>query len=191
MTDSKYNTFKNKYSNKWGVSTQRENVVKTIIENYTGLKVNFKGLGAGSTEFYAGTAEENGKEKSAPDLQIEGTNIFIEVTGSFSKKTNDGDDIWIRPDKLNYAYQHINEHDEYLAVQFAKTGTWYVMHVTPAFLQYGIQAHRNKTDFNDVFPHFDGSTERYISIKYNPSYIKGLPELVQNIDATVQKKMTA
>jgi len=88
MTD--WDHYKKAYSGEWKAGNRREGLVAEIIDRL-GLTAEMEGLGAGSTEFISGRAEEYDKDKADPDLFIPETETYVEVTG-----TNIG---WVRPDK--------------------------------------------------------------------------------------------
>lgn len=100
--------FKNKYANTWADSNKKESYIAKYVSKQTGLNVLFCGFGAGETTYYNGAAEEFGFEKGDPDLHIEGTNIFIEVTGPIDVKPIRlvYADLWFRPDKIKNAIKH-------------------------------------------------------------------------------------
>lgn len=170
--------WKRQYADKWDFSSVRESNFKEYIEKQTGFELRYFGEGAGSTEFLHGSAEDNGSEKGAPDLWVVGTDIYIEVTGSFSPNTKAGDDIWFRPDKLNYAYNHLYDSNEFLANNFAKAGEWYVIHYDDE-LQSDVDSKRPANeDYQKITAKIRGVKETYISIHSNNPNVKTLDDLI-------------
>ena len=106
MSDENY--WKSRYSNTWNAASKREAYIASLIEQKTGKKVQLTGLGAGSTEFISGSAARHGQEKGAPDLNIVGTNIYIEVTGPQSNYVKSHAPLWVRPDKVAHAEKNLS-----------------------------------------------------------------------------------
>lgn len=104
----KIGDFKNKYADTWVTTKEKERYVADFIRKNGGVEVEFSGFGAGDTTFYQGSAEDYGFEKGDPDLHIEGTNIYIEVTGQIDVQNIDHiyEDLWFRPDKILNAISH-------------------------------------------------------------------------------------
>lgn len=177
MKDDNY--WKKAYQNTWDQSSSREVWLKKYIEQETGLKLEPCGLGAESTEFITGSANQNEFEKGAADYHVVNTNIYIEVTGSFSKKTKAGDPIWFRPDKLQNAHKHLEDHDTFLANNFKYANEWYVIHYTKECEQYFVNENKNGTDCLIINPIIRGNKEKYIEIKSNNPYVKGLDSLIE------------
>lgn len=162
-----YNYWKNKYSFLWENSASREEMVKTIIEKETGMEVEYFGTGAGTTDFIDGKS----KEKGNPDLHVKGTDIYIEVTGPFSDRVRAGSPLWFRPDKLNYAYTHRFETNEFLVNNFKNAGIWYVIHFDDDTIAYSEQAMINKDDYKLVQPNIRGTKEKYREVNSNTKYV--------------------
>lgn len=97
-----WNHYKQAYSGEWDAGNRRETVVANIIEQL-GRTVKMEGLGAGSTDFISGRAEEHGKNKADPDLFIPETETYIEVTGTNVGWVRPGKPIRVRPDKFENA----------------------------------------------------------------------------------------
>lgn len=106
MTD--WDHYKKAYSGEWDAGNRRERLVAEIIEQL-GLTVEMEGLGAGSTEFISGRAEEHGKDKADPDLFIPKTETYIEVTGTNIGWVRPEKPIRIRPDKFENALKNPEE----------------------------------------------------------------------------------
>ena len=81
---------------------KREGLVKEFIEHSSSLKVSYHGQGAGNSKMIPREKTRTGIERFTPDLKIEGTNVFLEVTGSKDKV----DEFWIRREKIMYAIRH-------------------------------------------------------------------------------------
>lgn len=176
MTDKDY--WKKKYSSLWDKSSKREEVLKIFLENETGLEIEYYGEGAGSSKYIHGSAKDNGFKKGAPDLHIIGTDIYIEVTGSFSGKTKAGDDLWFRPDKLNYAHMHLYDQNEFLANNFVNAQEWYVIHYDEDLVRDIFEKKSNNKDYISKEVEIRGSNEKYIAIKSNNPNVKTLSDLV-------------
>ena len=187
MHNADYDYWKKKYENYWSLSSDREKRIKLYIEQETGMELEATGLGAESTAFISGNAQVNNNEKGAPDFHVKGTNIYIEVTGSFSKKTKADDNIWIRPDKLNYASRSINEKDEFFVVEFLGANIIHVIHFDENTKQYALNSRRNGTDYNRIQVPIRGGMEQFVSIKSNTEYVRDLSYLIDYIKATQSK----
>lgn len=172
------NYWKNAYKKTWDQSSQRENALIEILESATGRRITSAGLGAGTTDYISGSAQENGYEKGDADLHVEGTNIYIEVTGPLSKRVMPAAPLWFRPDKIENAIRN-QTHDVFLAHHCTSVNLWRVIHVDEAFKRR-YEAGR----FPVVQPVINGRRERYIevdaddiciqSLEYLKSYIVGL-----------------
>ena len=93
------NYWKDAYKNTWDESSKREKRLMTYLEKLTGVMCSESGLGAGSSEYISGSAARNGYQKGDADFLIEGTNIYIEVTGPLVKTVQPSAPLWFRPDK--------------------------------------------------------------------------------------------
>ncbi len=171
--------WKKNYSFLWEKSSKREESIKKLIEEKTGCVLESVGLGAQSTDFLSGNAKSYNKEKGAPDFLVKGTNIFIEVTGSYSKFTKAGDDIWIRPDKLSYASHHATEQEEFFVIVFAEAKEIYVIHFNQETIEYARQAFKNKSDYQTEYHLIRGRREKYCAIHSNTKYVKDFNFLIQ------------
>ena len=98
------NFWKDAYKGTWKASAKRESYFKKMFEESSGCVLIGSGLGTESTEYISGSASSNGYEKGAPDFNVAGSNIFIEVTGPLSPKVKLSDPLWFRPDKIEHAY---------------------------------------------------------------------------------------
>lgn len=109
--------FKNVYQNSWEEEKVRINYVKSWLNKYLpSLEVVISGFGADSNEFI----KSHPSEKGEPDitLRLKETDtivLFLEVTGTKHKQ---GDDYWVRPDKIDYIQKH-QEKDVWIALHYA------------------------------------------------------------------------
>lgn len=97
-----WNHYKKAYSGEWDAGNRREALIADILERL-GLSPQMEGLGAGSTEFISGRAEEHGKEKADPDIFVPNEDMYIEVTGTNIGWVRPEKDIRVRPDKFENA----------------------------------------------------------------------------------------
>ena len=182
--DSNY--WKNKYSFLWKDSANRENMFKEIIEKETGLALEPYGIGAGTDKFITGSAKQNNSEKGAPDFHVVGTMIYLEVTGSFSSKTQKGDPLWFRRDKLNFAYANRFTHNEFLINHFASINEWFVIHLDDETFSYAISSKKNGNDFQYIKPKIRNAEEEYIEVKSDSSYVGDLSDLIEYLKSVKQ-----
>ena len=171
--------WKKNYSFLWEKSSEREESIKKIIEEKTGFILEPFGLGAQSSDFLSGNAKSYDKEKGSPDYHVKGTNVYIEVTGSYSNFTKAGDDIWIRPDKLAYASGHASEQEEFFVFVFSAAKVAYVIHFNQETIDYARQAFIDKSDYQLESHFIRGVEEHYCAIHSNTKYVKDLNFLIQ------------
>ena len=100
------NYWKDAYQDTWDESSKREKRLKVYLERLTGMKCEESGLGAGSSQYISGSAARNGYQKGDADFLIQGTSIYIEVTGPLVKTVQPTAPLWFRPDKLNNAIKN-------------------------------------------------------------------------------------
>ncbi len=162
-----YNYWKKKYSFLWGKSASREEMVKTIIEEETGYKVEYHGTGAGTTEFIDGKS----KEKGSTDLHVIGTDIYIEITGPLSDKVREGSLLWFRPDKLNNAYLHRFDENTFLVNNFQEVGIWYIIHFDDDTIAYSEKSKKDGTDYKLIKPRIRHTQETYREVNPNTAYV--------------------
>lgn len=105
MSKSTSTAFKEAFKGTWAASAKKEGFVKNQIERFTDLTVLEKGFGAGETGYIEGASGEHGFDKAAPDLEIKGTNIVIEVTGPL-RAIQMGSSLLINITKVQYALDH-------------------------------------------------------------------------------------
>lgn len=156
LNDNKYK-WKNAYNNgSWEKENIRIEAVKTFVNSIRNdLNITTIGFGADSTEIIY----QHPKEQGSPDLEVQVTGkqfAKIEVTGSEKKR---GNDYWIRPDKIKYIQDHIEEN------------IWIVLHYqSPNEMIY------IKPDKLTVYPskkiHIRGNDEYYVIFNNNSSEVK-------------------
>lgn len=171
------NYWKDAYKDKWEASSAREHRLMAYIQECTGKEVKPYGLGAGSTQYISGSAEQNGYQKGDADLYIEDMNIFIEVTGPLSNKVDASQPLWFRPDKLNNAAININKgHDTFLAHHCTAADLWRVIHVDADFVnRYRAEG------FSVVDRVINGREEKYVEIETKDTCIRNLEYLIDYI----------
>ncbi len=171
------NYWKDRYQHLWQQSSQKEKLLREIIQAETGLLLRPTGLGAESAEYIPGSAKVNNNEKGSPDFEVCGTNVFIEVTGPISRSARPENGLWLRPDKLNYAFLHKKEIEDFFALFFPSTDRWYIIHANQAFFDH-VKKHKGKDDYYERRPVIRGFSERYIEIAFNNPFIKDLDYLI-------------
>ncbi len=164
-----------RYKNKWKDSTERENALRDYLMYRTKRNISLVGLGAGTTDYISGSARENGHEKGDPDLRVDGTNIYIEVTGPLTDKVGVTKPLWFRPDKINNAVRH-PEHDVFLAHHCMAANLWRVVHVDEEF-----KRRFRAYEFPVTTPVIDGCRERYIEVSAKDGCLRDLEYLINYI----------
>ena len=159
MPEHNENFWKDIYQNTWGAASDTEEQMAAIIYENTGHPVTGYGLGAGSTEYIEGSAEANGHKKGDADLHVEGTNIYIEVTGPLSKFVDRNADLWFRPDKIENAIMNLGSHDTFLAHYLPKEDLWRIIHIDDEFI-----ARYRKGEFPTYTEIIRGQTETYTHV---------------------------
>lgn len=178
-----YDYWKEAYKDLWDESSKKEEALKNLIKKETGLDMIPYGLGAESAEFIHGSAAMNDNEKGAPDYKINNTNIFIEVTGPLTDRAKPERGLWIRPDKLRYAYEHLKENDEIFALFFPSVKEWLIIHADEVFFEDVKTKYKTHEDYIRVYPKIRGKVEKYIEISYNNPFIKDLNFLIDYLKA--------
>lgn len=105
MARSHSTRMKEAFKGTWELSAKKEKFVKGCILQFTTYVVIDEGFGAGSTGYIEGASGDHGYEKAAPDLQLQGTNLCIEVTGPL-RAIRRGEDLLINVSKVQYAFNH-------------------------------------------------------------------------------------
>lgn len=172
MNDSDF--WKKQYKNTWEKSSHRENLIQSLIHERASCRINKIGLGAGSTEFLSGSASSHGLDKGGSDLQVDGTNIFIEVTGPlvFVHHTKP---LWLRPDKIKYAENNLERDCFVVHCNFDNSLIRTIHLDNNFFLNY------RKGDFAVVKPTIRGVTETYVEIPSSHTSIKTMDFLIEYI----------
>lgn len=170
------NYWKNAYKNSWSLSSKREIELSKIVEEKTEKKILVNGLGATSDEFFTGSAKDNGFEKGEPDLLVENTNIYLEVTGPLSNSVGPDKPLWFRPDKIENARNHLYDHDTFLVHNCPASNLWRVIHLDTDFFQSFKQS-----PYQIVTPLINRRKEKYIEIPSNDAHIKSLSYLLDYI----------
>ena len=169
------NYWKDAYKNTWDQSSSRENRLKLYLEKMTGKTLSDNGLGAGSSEYITGSARKNGHQKGDADLVVNGTNIYIEITGPLVTSVKSTAPLWFRPDKINNAVKNYN-HDVFFAHHCMSEDLWRIIHVDEEFKKRFLG-----NEFGVVFPCIRGRKERYVEIEVTDRCIRDLDYLVEYI----------
>lgn len=166
------NYWKEAYKETWDESSKRERRLMTYLEESTGMQCTAAGLGAGSTQYISGSAARNGYQKGDADFVIDGTNIYIEVTGPLVRTVKPEAPLWFRPDKLNNAIMNYR-HDIFLAHHCMSADLWRVIHIDEEFKE-----RFRENQFREVNPIIRGRRERYVEISADDRCIRDLEYLV-------------
>lgn len=177
------NFWKNAYKNTWNKSSKREMEVENLIYKESGMKVIPYGLGAETNSFIDGNAEDNGFKKGDADLNIKGTNIFLEVTGPLSDFVKGNEPLWFRPDKIKNAKTNIHIHDTFLVHNCPSENLWRIIHIDNDFIK-----RFDAGEFPIVTPTIRGNKETYIEISPTDSCVKDISILIQYIISKYNKK---
>lgn len=102
---SKKTVFKDAFDGTWSASSKKERFVKETLERWTGKTIIDDGFGAGQDERIEGSSSSHGFEVSAPDLQVLGTDVCIEVTGPLNP-INVRKELLVNVSKVKYAFEH-------------------------------------------------------------------------------------
>lgn len=164
--------WKDAYRDTWADSSKREKRLMDHLEKLAGVKCVESGLGAGSSEYISGSAARNGYQKGDADFWIEGTNVYIEVTGPLMKTVKSSAALWFRPDKLNNAIKN-SDHDVFLAHHCMSADLWRVIHIDREFKQ-----RFREYQFKVVTPYIRGRRERYVEIEATDKCVRELDYLV-------------
>lgn len=162
--------WKRAYSSQWDRSSRRERELAEKIQENVQCTIDYNGLGAGSSEFIHGTAEENGSEKGDPDLHVRGTNIYVEVTGPLRSNVSSDKPLWVRPDKIDNAERQIGEHETFIAHNCPSENLWRIIHIDEIFAE-------RRHEFAIVHPRIQGRREEYIEIDPHDSCIREIEYL--------------
>lgn len=169
------NYWKDAYKNTWIEAANREKKFVEMVKNETGLTAIPYGLGATSTEYISGSAKSNGTEKGDADLWVEGTNVYIEVTGPQTKKVKITEPLWIRPDKIENAINNMsNNHNTFIAHNCPSEDLWRVIHIDKEFIK-----RYQAEDFPIISTTIRGREEHYVEIKYNDACVRKIEYLIE------------
>lgn len=172
MPDENY--WKDAYSDKWGESHEREIAVAARIIEETGLQLEAFGLGAGSSDYLAGSADSQGFERGDPDFHIIGTDIYIEVTGPLSSRVRQGDPLWIRPDKVEAARRHLPERRTYVVHCLDQDG---LMRVIP--LGEGFFRKVDSLEYPIETRFIRGRRERYMVVPSKSGVVRSWTDFIE------------
>lgn len=177
------NYWKDAYKDTWAESSKREKRLMRYLENQTGMKCAESGLGAGTSQYISGSAVRNGYQKGDADFLIQGTNVYIEVTGPLVATVPPTAPLWFRPDKLNNAIKN-REHDVFLVHHCISSDLWRVIHIDQEFKQ-----RFSGGQFKVVTPYIRGRRERYVEIESNDKCIRNLDYLVDYLSNMKEKQV--
>ncbi|MEO4007300.1 hypothetical protein [Flavobacterium sp. CAU 1735] len=175
--DSNY--WKDRYKDSWDKAAQKEKMVIELIEAHTGKKVELYGLGAGTTDYITGSAQQNNSAKGDADLYLKDSEIFLEVTGP-NIKVLPQDSFWIRPDKISNALTKIENG--------ISKGT-YVIHIIERkdvqdTLIRVIPITHELTQFPTIKPTIHGTIETYIEIPSNYQGAMSIKDFIELIKSS-------
>lgn len=175
MSDPNY--WKDQYQHTWQQSASREDTVANLIETETGLKVETVGLGAGSSEYLAGSAVDQGYERGGADLHVLGTNVFIEVTGPLVKSVQADAPLWIRPDKIANARAHHSANEIWVVHHLPRDNMLRVIPLDEEFFR-----RLDRGEFPTVNPRIRGAVETYIAIEASSPVVYQFQELINRLN---------
>jgi hypothetical protein len=168
--------WKNQYKQTWGQSSEREKTIAKSLMQATGKTIEPVGLGAGSAEFLSGAASAHGHAKGDADLIVEGTNIYLEVTGPLVKFVDENQNLWVRPDKIINAKQNITSHETWVLHHLPKND---LVRVVPLDCEFWRAL--DAGDFPVVTPTIRGAKERYHAIPATHSCVKAFSVLIDRL----------
>jgi hypothetical protein len=175
------NFWKNRYADSWPTAADKEEKIRKIIEGECECKVEYAGLGAGSTEYLPGSAKSRGFKKGGSDLHITDTNIYIEVTGPNTETVDDEDDLWIRPDKINYAIDH-PENDHWVVHVLKRNFYIRVVHINDKFKDDFRKGH-----FFIARPPIRGVVETYTAVPADSEHVTEVETLFEAVREATSK----
>ena len=168
-----FNYWKDRYQQQWPDAAKKEQYVIEQIRRDTGLEVLTVGFGAGSSQYLAGPAAEHQHEKGAADLRVAETNVYLEVTGPFSKSVPREAPLWVRPDKLEHARRRLDAQKTIVVHVLAGTGELRVISLNDYFFE-----RLDAGEFATVQPTIRGTTEQFIAIPAAHSVVRPWSRLV-------------
>lgn len=173
MSDVDY--WKRRYKESWAQSSERETEIAARLSQATGKTITPVGLGAGSTEFLTGSASQRGYTKGDADLNIAGTNIYLEITGPLVSSVAEDEPLWIRPDKVQNARSNV-AHETWVVHHLPKNGLIRVIPLDGEFCKA-----LDAGEFPIVTPRIRGVQERYHSIDASHGCVKLYDVLVERV----------
>ena len=176
MQDEDY--WKNLYRESWGYEGKRIASIAAWIDESTGKKAKSVGLGTGTTEFISGSAAKHGYEKGGADLQVENTNVFLEITGPQVDHIPPAEPLWVRPDKVANARTHYPESETWLVHVLGNSGRVRVVRFDEYFFSCV-----DKNDFPIVHPKLRGVVETYHAIPANHKVVEEFQALLDYLKA--------
>jgi hypothetical protein len=168
--------WKRLYQQAWDKSDRREREIIRRIHEETGNVAIPVGLGAGSTEFFSGTASSQGYERGGADLHVVETNVYLEVTGPQTASVGHDEPLWIRPDKAKNAFDHRHEHETWVVHWLEKDGTLRVIHMGDGFF-----ANIRERVFPIVERTIRGARERYVEIPAEHDFVRPWSDLIERL----------
>ena len=168
--------WKKAYKGTWNKASKRELELANLIYKETGVKVIPYGLGTETDDFIHGSAEDNGFEKGDADLNIKGTNIFLEVTGPLSDFVKGNQPLWFRPDKIENAKINKHIHDTFLVHNCPAENLWRIIHIDDNFIR-----RFDIGEFQIVTPEIRGNKETFIEILATDYCIEDISILIQYV----------
>ncbi len=174
-----FNYWKDKYKHSWEESAKREHKVAKLLESmFDGrIKVEFRGLGAGQSEYLPGNATQHGHEKGDPDIFVVGTNVYLEITGPLTTSVDEHQPLWIRLDKVQNAQRkREKEHEVWLVHHLPRNDLLRTVALDIKFfnaLQDG--------EFPIVNPKIRGAEEKYYSIPANHHCVGSIDVLIERL----------
>jgi len=145
--------WKKLHSGMWKDGIHRSQIVGELIQSF-GYEIRDNGFLSNSIEY----SKESPAERGIPDLMITKNGIsvcFLEITGTVKMV---GTDIWIRPDKFEYAEKH------------PEIDCW-VGHIEESSKTIRFIKLENKNGFSTIQPKIRGITETYKAIPITSSAI--------------------
>ncbi|MBN2583224.1 MAG: hypothetical protein JXL80_09150 [Planctomycetes bacterium] len=174
MTD--FDFWKKQYQGTWDQSSEREKAIGRFLSQATDHRIVEVGLGAGASEFISGAATQHGHMKGDADLRVEGTDIYLEVTGPLVSSVDERQDLWIRPDKILNAREKAGEHETWIVHHLPKNDLIRVVPLDDAFW-----AAHDQGEFPIVTPRIRGVQERYRAIPAGSPYVKECSVLIARL----------
>lgn len=176
------NYWKEAYKDSWDISSQKEKLIKELIEDLTGYKVHEVGLGAGSIELIDGSAKDNNLEKGDADLYVDECDTYVEVTGPNVITLFDAP-LWVRPDKLKNAYRKLKKnkgkHHIIVHVQIVKGSLIRLIRGIVLNAEFFDRVKGKEFEIKEKI--INGRTERYVVIPYKDKCIQPIEDIIKII----------